>query len=221
MAFARQLFKGVLKKDKVYPWTLAKLVKAQGGETLQKYLDICGWGAKTTPPYTSNCLSFGGDDCNVLQFYNKDSTNKPPNSDAGIIQKFFISGNAYAAIAYDLTNMKIFYIGYSVKDKTWHGWFTFDSAHNHDNRYYTEIEINNLFNTKLAKFKSITLHNITVNPAGKNYFDINRNTNQFIVPAHVHTQILDKVQYGQTSVRILLRDACSTNIGFYYLIVTV
>lgn len=39
MAFARQFFRGILKKDKVYPWTLAKLVKASGGGTVEDYLN--------------------------------------------------------------------------------------------------------------------------------------------------------------------------------------
>lgn len=162
MAFARQFFKGILKKDKVYPWTLAKLVKAQGGGTVQDFLDGT---KKVSKSVNADNVPWGG-------VSNKPSTYPP-------------------------------------------------SSHSHDERYFTETEINNLFNSKLAKFKSVTLHNITVNPAGKNYFDIGRNTNQFIIPAHVHTQILNQVQYGQTSVRILLRDACSTNIGFYYLIITV
>lgn len=39
MAFARQFFKGLLKKDKVYPWTLAKLVKVKGKYTVEDYLN--------------------------------------------------------------------------------------------------------------------------------------------------------------------------------------
>lgn len=98
-----------------------------------------GWGDKI-PPYTNNCLMFDSNTANKLMFYNNESSNKPPESSAGIVLKFMISGNAYSAIAIDLTHMRMYYVGYSVKEEKFYGWY----------RLASNTDLNNL-DSKFAK----------------------------------------------------------------------
>lgn len=81
------------------------------------------------------------------------------------------------------------------------------------------------FYAKASQFQDIEKirrYQYTTNPGGKDYFDVGRNGNEFIIPLHASNGIIiTGMQYAGSSVRILMRDSASVNITFYYMIVYV
>lgn len=191
-----------------------------------------GWG-DSIPPYTDNCLMFNSENANKLMFYNETSTNKPSNSKAGIILKFMISGNAYCAIAFDLTYMKMYYVGYSVKEETFYGWYQLASnvdLNNLEAKLSKALTSNiNDTNTAISSLVSVlTPNSIVVNPAGNDYFTITVKEGRNIIPLYMNATTIcatgvrksnQLVAAGNIALDVVINKAVTGNITFKYLIV--
>lgn len=74
--------------------------------------------------------------------------------------------------------------------------------------------------SQFQDISKIRRYQVTVNPGGKDFFDVARGANEFIIPLHASNGIIiTGMQYASASVRILMRDYASINITFYYMIV--
>lgn len=75
--------------------------------------------------------------------------------------------------------------------------------------------------SQFNNIKAIREYHVSTNPAGKNYFDIARASNECIIPMHIAgaTNTISYMQYANSSVRVVLAGAVTGNVTFTYMIV--